>query len=66
MLLIIYPLVLYGLECRPLILREEHRLKAFRIFEVFTAVTMKNGVFWDFTPCGSHGVTSYKTPIFLE
>jgi hypothetical protein len=23
-------------------------------FEVFTAVTMKNGVFWDDTPCGSH------------
>jgi hypothetical protein len=23
------------------------------IFEVFTAVTMKNGVFWDVTPCGS-------------
>jgi hypothetical protein len=22
-------------------------------FEVFTAVTMKNGVFWDDTPCGS-------------
>jgi hypothetical protein len=22
-------------------------------FEVFTAVTMKNGVFWDATPCGS-------------
>jgi hypothetical protein len=21
-------------------------------FEVFTAVTMKNGVFWDVTPCG--------------
>jgi hypothetical protein len=21
-------------------------------FEVFTAVTMKNGVFWDLTPCG--------------
>jgi hypothetical protein len=21
-------------------------------FEVFTAVTMKNGVFWDITPCG--------------
>jgi hypothetical protein len=20
-------------------------------FEVFTAVTIKNGVFWDFTPC---------------
>jgi hypothetical protein len=22
-------------------------------FEVFTAVTMKNGLFWDVTPCGS-------------
>jgi hypothetical protein len=22
-------------------------------FEVFTAVTMKNSVFWDVTPCGS-------------
>jgi hypothetical protein len=22
-------------------------------FEVFTAVTMKNGVFWNVTPCGS-------------
>jgi hypothetical protein len=22
-------------------------------FEVFTAVTMKNGVLWDITPCGS-------------
>jgi hypothetical protein len=21
-------------------------------FEVFTAVNMKNGVFWDVTPCG--------------
>jgi hypothetical protein len=21
-------------------------------FEVFTALTMKNGVFWDVTPCG--------------
>jgi hypothetical protein len=26
-------------------------------FEVFTVVTMKNGVFWDVTPCGS----SYKS-----
>jgi hypothetical protein len=41
-------------------------------FEVFTAVTMKNGVFWDVTPCGScktrrepHGVTSQKTPFFI-
>jgi hypothetical protein len=30
-------------------------------FEAFTAVTMKNGVFWDVTP---HGVTSQKTPFF--
>jgi hypothetical protein len=22
-------------------------------FEIFTAMTMKNGVFWDVTPCGS-------------
>jgi cytidine deaminase len=22
-------------------------------FEVFKAVTLKNGVFWDLTPCGS-------------
>jgi hypothetical protein len=22
-------------------------------FEVFTAVAMKNGVFWEVTPCGS-------------
>jgi hypothetical protein len=32
-------------------------------FEVFSAVTMKNGVFWDVTPCGS--VTSQKTPFFI-
>jgi hypothetical protein len=24
------------------------------IFEVFTAVTIKNGVFWDVTPCDSY------------
>jgi hypothetical protein len=28
-------------------------LLAYVRFEVFTAVTMKNGVFWDVTPCGS-------------
>jgi hypothetical protein len=29
------------------------RLRSFHVrFEVFTAVTMKNGVFWDVTPCG--------------
>jgi hypothetical protein len=28
-------------------------------FQVFTAVTMKNGVFWDVTPCGSYQVRWY-------
>jgi hypothetical protein len=28
--------------------------------EVFTAVTVKNGVFWDVTPCG---LTSQKTSL---
>jgi hypothetical protein len=32
-------------------------------FEVFTAVIMKNGVFWDVTPCG---ITSRKTPFFIR
>jgi hypothetical protein len=31
---------------------QEGRLVYVR-FEVFTAVTMKNGVFWDVTPCSS-------------
>jgi hypothetical protein len=38
---------------------------------VFTALTMKNGVFLDVKPCGCckvlqepHGVTSQKTPFF--
>jgi hypothetical protein len=29
------------------------RTQKYLRFEVFTAVTMKNGVFWDVTPCGS-------------
>jgi hypothetical protein len=29
------------------------RLPFYLRFEVFTAVTMKNGVLWDVTPCGS-------------
>jgi hypothetical protein len=33
-------------KCLPI---EQHYVR----FEVFTAVTMKNGVFWDVTPCGS-------------
>jgi hypothetical protein len=28
--------------------------KSYVRFEVFTAVTTKNAVFWDVTPCGSH------------
>jgi hypothetical protein len=44
-------------------------------FEVFTAVTMKNGVFWVVMPCGScscwfsqepHGVTPQKTPFNIN
>jgi hypothetical protein len=38
-------------------------------FEVFTAVTMKNGVFWDVPPWGflqePHRVTSKKTTYFI-
>jgi hypothetical protein len=30
------------------------KAKCFVIFEVFTAVTMKNGVFWDIMLCGSY------------
>jgi hypothetical protein len=29
------------------------KVTAFVRFEIFTAVTMKNGVFWDVMPCGS-------------
>jgi hypothetical protein len=36
-------------------------------FEVFTAVTMKNGVFWDGTPCGSGkerlGISSQRASV---
>jgi hypothetical protein len=32
--------------------RSESRITGI-IFDVFRAVTMKNGVFWDVTPCGS-------------
>jgi hypothetical protein len=35
-------------------------------FELFAAVTMKNGVFWDVTPCEPHGVTSQKTPFIIR
>jgi hypothetical protein len=32
---------------------EEELYKCYVRFEVFTAVTIKNGVFWDITLCGS-------------
>jgi hypothetical protein len=32
---------------------EECPLLMYVRFEVFAALTMKNGVFWDVTPCGS-------------
>jgi hypothetical protein len=34
------------------VLRSDHGNRYVR-FEFFMAVTMKNGVFWDVTPCGS-------------
>jgi hypothetical protein len=55
---------------RTLILDIPHNLqnivsRKFVRFEVFTAMTMKNDVFWVVTPCGSsHGVTTQKTPFF--
>jgi hypothetical protein len=41
-------------ECQfgTLAIRKEINVKYVR-FEVFTEVTIKNGVFWDVTPCGS-------------
>jgi hypothetical protein len=30
--------------------------------EVFTAVTMQNGVFWDVTPCGSCNIPENTIP----
>jgi hypothetical protein len=33
--------------------QSEYNLIKYLRFEVFTAVTMKNGVFWGVTPCGS-------------
>jgi hypothetical protein len=33
--------------------KQRYRTHSYVRFEGFTAVTMKNGVFWDVTPCGS-------------
>jgi hypothetical protein len=35
-------------------------------FEVFTAVTMKNSVFWDVTPCGSFKNKRFGGDTFLR
>jgi hypothetical protein len=42
----------------------------FKVSNIADSVHIKNGVFWDVTPCGSflqepHGVTSQKTPFFI-
>jgi hypothetical protein len=43
-----------GPEVYSAISRNEYQRKKNNVrFEVFTAVTMKNGVFWDVTPYGS-------------
>jgi hypothetical protein len=34
--------------------RKNYNIFQFVRFEVFTVVTMKNGVFWDVTTCGSY------------
>jgi hypothetical protein len=40
--------------CRSLIRKMQEKWKDIEVrFEVFTAVTKKNAVFWDVTPCGS-------------
>jgi hypothetical protein len=41
------------MACRIRETRQRRLLGSYARFEVFTAVTMMNGVFWDVTPCGS-------------
>jgi hypothetical protein len=48
----LYWLICFNDNSLYLDLQIEQSLRYVR-FEVFTAVTMKNGVFWDVTPCGS-------------
>jgi hypothetical protein len=45
-LVINYKSGISGKKCSPVFLRDAEELKNVR-FEVFTAVTVKNGVFWD-------------------
>jgi hypothetical protein len=42
-----------GLKCLRLMAQTASTQTFHARFEVFTVVTMKNGVFWDVTPCGS-------------
>jgi hypothetical protein len=44
-------LLFHVLKCTRIL--SNMNLKIYVRFEVFRAVTMKNGVFWDVTPCGS-------------
>jgi hypothetical protein len=46
-------LALYGDAEEGNKLRRPEQLPFYVRFEVFTAVAMKNDVFWDVTPCGS-------------
>jgi hypothetical protein len=46
------PLVGEIFQCKHAVKKCYVRMEALR-FEVFTAVIMKNSVFWDVTPCGS-------------
>jgi hypothetical protein len=48
--IIIFLVVLNVCETWSLTLRDKHRLRVG--FQVFTAVTMKNAVFWDVVSCG--------------
>jgi hypothetical protein len=55
------PHILVGWTTEPVWIRKSENYPLYREsnsdssvrFEVFTAVTMKNAVFWDVTPCGS-------------
>jgi hypothetical protein len=49
---IIHPTSLRSLHTALRAISIMHRIYTAR-FEVFTAATVKNGVFWDVTPCGS-------------
>jgi hypothetical protein len=56
-----FPLVFFDTRAHAQLVTKFHFVR----FEVFTAVTMKNGVFGDVTPCGScKNLTSQKTPFF--